>query len=243
MCDPFTIAGVALTAGSTLANSIAQRKVANARNDVMAAERIRQNGLDQQADALNVQSQDRYQNFDDQQADKASELGQYFTDQQIEAGNANAAVTQEMNVPQSGSNITVREEQKQRGQARDFADSQGKALGVLRAFGDVIGETGRGQVRDAMGIGQIGRAKQGSSNVVPFELEAANSAGDGAKLFGDLLNLGGTYAFGEGARRNVFPEAPKLKVDPWKHNGLDLRMTGRQDNSLYRLYGDKVGLF
>ena len=230
MCDPITIAGLALTAGSTLANSIAQRKVANARNDVMAAERIRQNGLDQQADALNVQSQDRYENFDDQQADKASELGQYFTDQQIEAGNTNAAVTQEMNVPQSGSNVTVREEQKQRGQARQYADSQGVALGNLRAFGDLVGGIGRDQARDAMSIGQIGRFKQGSSNVVPFELEGANSAGDGMKMFGDILGLGGSVSLGKGLSGGV------KTADPWVKGGVDLRTVGQSPSNLFNLY-------
>ena len=40
MCDPITIAGIALTVGSTVANTIAQNKVQAARNNAMAAERI-----------------------------------------------------------------------------------------------------------------------------------------------------------------------------------------------------------
>jgi hypothetical protein len=44
MCDPLTIAGVALTGLSTGLNAAAQSKVANAREDAMAAERIRREG-------------------------------------------------------------------------------------------------------------------------------------------------------------------------------------------------------
>lgn len=44
MCDPITIAGIALTAGSTIANTIAANRVQRARDDALAAERIRQRG-------------------------------------------------------------------------------------------------------------------------------------------------------------------------------------------------------
>ena len=241
MCDPVTIAGIALTAGSTLVNSIAASKVAKARANVMAAERIRQNALDQEAQGINTQSQDRYQDFSGQQDQKASELGQYFTDQKIEDANANQAATQELNVPQSASNITVQEEQKQRGKADAFGQQQGEALGNLRAFGDVLGGIGRSQARDAGLIGQIGGFKQGSSSVVPYELEGANSAGNGLKMFGDILGLGGTVALGKGLSAGAnplktFPSAPKMaaSVDPWVSNGVNLRVpTG----NLYSLYG------
>lgn len=164
----------------------------------MAAERIRQSGLDREADALNAQSQDRYVDFGGQQDARASELGQYFSDQQIEQGDANQAASSQQVIPQSSSNIVVAEEAKQRGQARDFANRQGEALGDLRSFGDLLGEIGRSQARDASQIGQIGGFKRGSANVLPFELEAANNEGGTAKLFGDILGLGGSVALGAG---------------------------------------------
>lgn len=247
MCDPVTIAGIALTAGSTLANSIAASKVAKARSNVMAAERIRQNALDQEAQNINTQSQDRYQDFGDQQAQTASDLGKYFTDQKIEDATANQAATNELNVPQSSSNITVREEQKQRDKADAFGQQQGEALGNLRAFGDLLGGIGRSQARDASLIGQIGGFKQGSSNVVPYELDAANSAGDGLKLFGDVLGLGGTIALGKGlsagsggsgitnyAARTAFPAAPAVPAGA---------IAARAPSNLYSLYGNSTGLF
>ncbi len=199
-CDPLTIAGIALSAGSAVANSVAQSKIESARNDALAAERIRQNGLDQEAQALNVTSQDRYQGFDDKQDQRGQQLGDYFQGQKVSQaeGNQAAATEQAQGTMPAASGITVAEDAKQSGKAKAFTDAQGAALGQLRAFGDLLGETGRGQARDASLIGQIGGFKRGSSNVLPYELDAASSAGNGAKAFGDLLNLGGSLAVDAG---------------------------------------------
>lgn len=212
MCDPITIAGIALTAGSTVANTLATNKVQKARDDALAAERIRQSGYDQETSALNEQSRARYDDFGGQQDAKANELGQYFSGQQVDAGNQNAAATAETTVPQSGSDLVVREEAKQRGQARDYTDKTGAALGNLRAFGDVLGGISRDQARDASLIGQIGGFKTGSSNVVPLELDQANQAGSGLKLFGDILGLGGSIAVGKGLSGKMVPSAASKAI-------------------------------
>lgn len=194
----------------------------------MEMERMRQNRLDQEAAALNTQSQDRYKDFEGQQDEKAASLSAFFTGQSTSEPNAAAAL------PTSGSNITVQEEGKQRGQARDFTNKTGAALGNLRAFGDVVGGIGRDQARDANLIGQIGGFKAGSSGVLPFELEAAQEKGAGLRLFGDILNgmgkvataggLSGKGIFGFGADpKNYFPDAPKPSTQT---KGDILRLTG-----------------
>jgi len=61
-----------------------------------------------------------------------------------------------------------------------------------------MGDLGREQARDAGLIGQIGSFKKGSSAVLPYELEAAQEKGGTAKLFGDLLGLGGSVATAAG---------------------------------------------
>lgn len=146
----------------------------------MAAERIRQNGLDKEADALNTQSQDRYQDFEGQQGQKAATLADYFTGQEVPAASTAEAL------PTSTSNITVREQAKQKANAKEFTNRSGEALGQLRSFGDLLGDTSRLQARDAGEIGQLGGFKRGSSNVLSYELEDANNARNGMKLFGDL---------------------------------------------------------
>lgn len=197
MCDVASIAGIVLTAGSTVANTIAANQQAKARDQALAAERIRQGKLDRENEALNQTSRDRYQDFEGQQQERGSKLADYFTENEANTADANQQAVQDM-LPTSGSNITVREQAKQSGLAKAFTDQQGQALGNLRAFGDVLGGIGRQQARDASSIGQINSFKRASSGIVPLELEAANEKGAGARLFGDLLGLGGGLALNKG---------------------------------------------
>lgn len=221
MCDPLTIAGIALTAGSTVMNSIAQSKVAKARDDALGAERIRQGALDKEAQALNVGSQNRYQSVEKQRTSKAKEIGDYFADQSIEADRA----AQEQAAPASSSNITVQEENKQRAAADAFTDKTGAALGEMRSFGDLLGGISREQARDATQVGVLGGFKRGSSSVVPYELDEASHAGDSMKMFGDILNMGGSLAmsgglgggslFGGAAPASNIVARTTPKIDPW----------------------------
>lgn len=226
MCSPMAIAGVAMTIGSTVANTMAQSKIRKARDQALAAERVRQRGFDQEADALNVQSQGRYEDFGGNQEDRAGELTKMFTEQKIEGAGANeaAAAEQQSALPQSSSNLTVREEGKQRGLADAFTDKQGAALGNLRAFGDLLGETGLGQARDASQIGQIGGFKRGSANVLPLELDQAQNAGNGLKTFADILGLAGQGATGFGLQGKFVPPG---SIDPW---------AGKRTATLYNMY-------
>lgn len=208
MCTPMAVVGLALSAGSTALNSIAAGKAKRARDDALAAERIRQSGFDQEAQALNVQSQDRYVGFDDKQEDRAAELGDFFKGQKIEAQDDNAAATAQSIMPQSGSDITVREEGARRADATAFADRQGEALGNLRAFGDLFGTIGRDQARDASLIGQIGGFKRGSSGVLPLELDAASEAGGGTRMLADLFGLGGQVMTAKGLQGSFAKTPP-----------------------------------
>ncbi|SEG65024.1 hypothetical protein [Bosea lathyri] len=202
MCDPLTIAGIALTGASAVAGQMASSKAASARKDVLAAERIRQGGLDQEAAALNTQSQDRYEGFADKQGEKSKELGDYFASQQAGTDAAAAAGAEAAGalIPQSGSNVTVQNETKERGKARTDTNDLAAKRGELRAFGDVLGGTGRLQARDAARIGQIGGFKKGSSDVTSLELDAASGAGNGIKSIGDLLGGIGSIATGAGLK-------------------------------------------
>lgn len=146
MCDPLTIAGATLTVGSMLAKQQAASRVASARNAAIEAETVRQRGHDQEVDALNAMSRDRYTDFAAQQGDRARSLGDYFGGQAkavTESGGAD-----EPAMPLSASNIVVAEEQKQ--------------LGNVRAFGDLLGGINRDQANDAARIGVIGGFKRGS---------------------------------------------------------------------------------
>lgn len=217
MCDPLTIGSLILTGASVAANSYAQSQVMSARNDALAAERIRQANYDKQAEALNTHSQDQYKDFSGKQDTRGAELGAQYTANQT----PDAAPTDLM--PQSASNVVVAEDAKQAGAAKDYSNQQGKALGNLRAFGDLLGEDSRLQARDAQGVAQIGDFKRGSANVLQLELQDANNAGAGASMFGDILGgLGGLAGkagasgaslgslFGGGAATGVVSSAPSF---------------------------------
>ena len=191
MCTPLIIAGIALTAGSMVANSHAQGQVDNARSEVLAAEARRQSGFNREVEQLNTQSQDRYVGFEPQQEQRATELADMFATDVTDPNNAGV-------IPGSSSNIVNQETDAQVGVAQDYVDQQSGALADMRSFGDMLGSTSLLQARDASKIGQIGGFKQGSQGVVPYELDDAGRAGDGAKMFADILRLGGTVATGAG---------------------------------------------
>jgi hypothetical protein len=229
MCTPMMIAGIALAGASSAANMASQRKVANEREDVLAAERIRQKRYDTEAQGLNTQSQDRFQGFEGQQAGKAQELGDYF--QGATTGSpANDIAGQVM--PSSSSDIVTQEIANQSGQADAFVNQQGGALASLRSFGDLLGDHSRMQARDASMIGQLGGFKRGSSAVVPYELEEANQAGSGMGMLGDILGgigsiagqagggmFGGAAPAVSGAAPGSFRAAQEVGLD----QGLKLR--------------------
>lgn len=188
---------MALTAGSTVANTMAQNKVAKARSQTMAAERERQAKLDTEAQALNATSQGRYQGFGSEMDKRGAQLGDYLGTP-IAATDATGAPTELAPTSDSTSVITQQETAKQKGEAAKYTGQQAQALGNLRSFGDYLGGISRLQARDAGTIGQIGGYKKGSADVVPFELDAAGHKGDQLKAFGDILQFAGSAAMGKG---------------------------------------------
>lgn len=174
-----------------LTNSIAQTQVDNARGEVLATEARRQQGFNNEVQDLNTQSQDRYVGFQGQQDQRADELADMFKSDVTDPNNASV-------IPGSSSNIVNRETEARTADAQDYVTQQSGALADMRSFGDILGSTSLLQARDAGKIGQIGSFKQGSQALVPYELDEANKAGDGTRLLGDVLRLGGTVATGAG---------------------------------------------
>ena len=189
MCDPLIIAGIALTAGSMVTNSIAQGQVDNARSEVLATESRRQQSFNREVEQLNTQSQDRYVGFEPQQEQRAAELADMFA---TEVSDPNSVI------PGSSSNIVNAETDAQMADAQGYVDQQTGALADMRSFGDMLGSNSLLQARDAAKVGQIGGFKQGSQQITPYELDDAGKAGDGTKMFADVLRLGGTVATGAG---------------------------------------------
>ena len=186
--------GLGLTAGSIGLNSIVANQRQRAVDNAMAAENARQLTLQREAEALNAQSQDRYQNFGDQQSEKAAELADYFTSQNATPTDAGAANEAAAVMPSATNDIVNSEIAKKSGQAKAFTDQQGAALAKMRSFGDLLGDTSRLQARDASQIGQIGGFRAGSRAVLPLELDAAQRKGQGLATLADLLGVAGSVA-------------------------------------------------
>lgn len=214
MCDPITLAGIALSVGGVVANSVAAGEDARARDSVLAAERARQEGYDKEAADLNQQSQDLYKGFVPQQDVRATQIGDYLATKVAPDPNSTAASI----MPSSSSDIVNQDLAKKQNEAQGYVDQQSTSLGKLRAFGDLLGDKTRMQGRDAGLIGQIGGFKTGSNAVMPIELNNAANAGNGARLLGDILSGVGNVAVGAGLNggsaklASLFtPKAPTLQ--------------------------------
>lgn len=192
MCDPLTLVGLAASAGGVALNSAAQSRVNAARDSAMDAEKMRQLKLSREANSVNAKSQDRFKKFKGAQNEKAGKLQDYYSSQDVPEPSKETAL------PTTNSDITVAEETKQRDQASALTDRTANALGELRSFGDVLGDKSLLQGRDATKAGQLASFKEGSSAVLPFELEAANQKGEGLRLFADLLGGAGGLAMSKG---------------------------------------------
>lgn len=198
MCNPAMAIGAAMMVGSMAANQQAQNKVDKARSGAREAERIRQQGYDDEASALNTQSQDRYREFEGQQDEKTESLADMYQT----AGDSTAAAPAAQSViPSGGSgNVTVQKErEKQQSLADAYGTQQNQALAALRSFGDLLGGIGREQSRDANQIGVVNSFKQGSSSVLPYELEAANAKGNSLRTLGSVLGMGGSALMSGGS--------------------------------------------
>jgi hypothetical protein len=182
--------GGLLSAAGAGANTIRQGQIDQARQHALDAERLRQKRFDQEAQAFNVQSQDRFKGFSGEEANKGQKLGDYLAKASVPVDDPNAVAGALM--PTSSSDIVTREVGRANAAASDAIGKQAAALGDFRAFGDLLGEKSLSQARDAGNIAQIGGFKKGSAGVLPYELEAANSKGQALGLLADLLGGSGS---------------------------------------------------
>jgi len=200
MCDPLTIAGVALSAGSAVANNAAANQQAKAQAAAMSAERARQSMLDDEARGVNQRAQNRFEDVEGQQAEKASQLTDEFSGEANRGAEVIAAA-----LPRTSSNVTLTNDESERGKASEYADQQGRALAEMRSFADLFGGIGRGMAQDGSELGMIGGFKRGSQGALPFELEAAAQKGGGLRGLADIMGGVGGIATNAGLSGANFP--------------------------------------
>ena len=185
MCDPMTIAGVAMTAGSIGLNTMAASRTAKAQGVAMQRQLAGQQQLDAEAQAVNQQSLARYGGFAQGQEGRANELSSFY-------GSNRAPINAGAGLPTS-SNVAIQNEvAKQQSAADAYGAQQDAALGKLRSFGDYLAQQNRGQARDASLIGQIGSFKTGLASTLGYDLQAASMKGQGLQTAGSLLGALGS---------------------------------------------------
>ena len=208
MCDPISLAGLALSVGSAVANNAAANEAAAARSSALAAERWRQQGLESQQKKFSDESLEGLSDFSEDQGARAQTLADlYRGPTQTTEANADAGTV----APEGAASITVREMAKQAGAAKGRTDANAQRLANTRAFGDLLGQQMTGIQRNSSNIDQLTGFRRGSSDALTFELDSAAQQGAGKRFLGDLLGgagaLVGGYAAQAGAGNPIITNA------------------------------------
>ena len=231
MCDPLTIAGVGLTAASSLASASASDQVGAARTGVMNAETRRQGNFDNESTGVNNTARDRYADFGGKEDARAREVADFY--KANSSGLPDSGPTAGA-IPASTSNIVVQEGKKQAEKVGAFNTQQNQASAKLRGFGDVMATASRGTAQDAGRLGLINSFRRGSSAVVPLEMESANRAGDGTKMLADILGGVGKVSTFAGLS-GVGQAAPSSPAEMARPHGSTVISSGK--GWLSRLFG------
>jgi hypothetical protein len=220
---PLLPLALALTAGGIGANYMGNQQAQRAQQDTMAAERRRQTGFDQEAEATTTKARQRYEGFEEKQGDKADELADMFL---ADAGAAPPALDAPTDT------VTVQRTAAEKGKRREFTDQQGKARGNLLSFGDLFGDIGVGQARDMTQLSGINGMRRGSQGVLPLELDEASQKGGGMRMAGDIMGgLGSIATMGALSGASL----PALFGGAGKAAGPAMAGT----NSLFSLFGGR----
>jgi hypothetical protein len=202
--EPLILGGGAAYLGSAIANMFGAGAVNNARSHAIDDQIRRQAAFDAEVAGINAHSLGLYNDFPGQQAARGQQLGDLLAKSSASA----SAVPTQLSAATPG--IVQQEEARQLGKSAAFNDQQGRAMGDLRSFGDVLADTSRAQARDAGKIAQIGSFKRGTAALLPLYLDNAQQAGAGWKTLADVLQGAGSIATTAGLLR---PRPPMNLLD------------------------------
>lgn len=205
MCDPVSLAITSLvaTGAGTAMQAAGAAKSRKAMNAAANAERLRQQGYQQEADSLFAESLSKQGAEQQMKGISDAEAARLATTQ----GAQQAAPA--VSVPTQGETPTVvADETAARvgtGNAQAAQDAATRA--ALSSFGDVQLGNALMNTRYGQKQGQIGRNMQGSAGVLGIEMDAASRRGDNLSGIGSILNAGGQLA-GMGAGMGWGASAP-----------------------------------
>lgn len=193
------------TIASQIASVYARRQAENAvrskREAALAAERQRQAAYQQQANQALERSMAQLTPMSQQQAVQSG-IDTRVAASERRARPADAAIASGEYAGISPTAPTVVKEAAARaiynalGQGRDYT----RTLAGIKGFGDAQLGTRIGLGRTGQDLGRISRASQGSAAIVPYELDGAQSAGQGWRtahdIFGGMSDIGQLVGMG-----------------------------------------------
>ncbi len=218
MCDPLSIAGVALTLGSTFLSSRAASKVERSRNTAINTETNRQEELQKRAQATLLQNTKK---FTPENVNQGIQAAEDARTERLQGNVTGGDTLADVNFGPSTPNI-VREDAARRvneglASGKEFAGE----LAGLGAFGEQQFGTRLDLSRLAESMGAIGTESRNSSAILPLELNKANRAGDNLTGFADVAGgLGSVANFGSALGVNPFgsPSVPPTPYTPQLKN-------------------------
>ena len=183
MCDPVSIAtalAVAGTAAKYAGNKQAERASSNAYN---AEQRIQKQKTAEQDVALENSNNGVRKLLDpNAQADATNARKEAF----IAALNTRTPTQDYLPGSEGVPSVVADAATKANANQRSYSEQQAGALANLEGFGDQIFKTNINLGRNAQTIGQLGKDKVNSANVLDSELRAAQFKGADLRGFGDL---------------------------------------------------------
>lgn len=208
MCDPVSIS-IGLTAAGSVAQAAGQAKAQKAQRGAVEAERIRQKGYQDQSDAALAESkahatkssQDIEQGKAEGERKAAYDAANAAAQAPVVAAGDNLAGDQTANA------VVNNEASKVARNTNNYATQQGIAKAALQGFNDVQLGNSLYNARQLQDQARIGHFMQGSSNVLPLEMEAAARQGQGLRTLGSALAAGGSIV-GMGAGAGWWGNSP-----------------------------------
>lgn len=209
MCDPISIISAAATIGGGLLQQSAANKAVKEQAEVTALERQRQRKIQEQQEGLfqeSLRKSDRG-STEEEMAAAEDERKQLYSNLIQEEAPSNT-IGQELDTVVN--NRVVQDEiGRRKGLARENSLNMAGLRAALDSFGDATFNQGIDRNRTNQKMGMYGNFGQGSSAVVPAELQAASQAGAGRALLGQILGTAGQvgmFAGGAGMDniRNIF---------------------------------------
>ncbi len=213
MCDPITLAGLALTAGSFVTSAIANNQVEEQRSQVALSEATRQENLQRQAIGQIDTATER---FTPETVNQGIEEAAQARIDRLQ-GNVEGAGDQDPNdlpltasAPRIVRETAARELNKGLGEGKSFA----ARLGRLGAFGESSFQRNIDLGRLGETLGQLGTESRNSAAITPLEFESANRKGGTLRGISDILGgLGSAANLGSSVGFSPFNKGPSPLPD------------------------------